>query len=351
MSEIFNAQSIFENPSFKCLRTQCKDVLRKTYIRPVSDIDKKIPVLQDKYQRKLLRNMLITRENQLRMHQSFKYDKIPSTKINELVHRFFLEQYLQASKFFIAGGFLLRMLEEPDKDIGEIAEQHDIDVFFHDEQDVYNWITTLRANKVTVESIGEKKWHNLFKCTTPSEERPFLIQFTQTRKNGIYELLETFDFPICQIGVDNSRRCFTTFGFDVAWENRADAVTILHKTSPVDGSGGADKHWEKRLKKYEDRGYRFKFVPELVYYERVHFTYGQSIKESEIKLWGKVDKFFESQAWCGGETWMDRVKRHRKEEEEEKKKEVVEKKEGEEEDEEEEEEEEEWMSTTSSDDS
>lgn len=321
----FNAQAIFEkNPAFKSMRKQCTRVLRDTYVRPLADIDKPTHALQDKRQRRLLRQMLITRESQLRMQQRFHSDKISSEKINELVQRFFLHEYVQCSRFFIAGGFLLRMLEQPEVDIGVIAEQHDIDIFYRESQHVYDWITTLRANGCTVTNIGEKKWHNLFRVETRSEPRPFLIQFTHTSADGIYELLESFDFPICQIGVDLSRRCFTTFGFDAVWDNRKDAVMILNKDEPV-GAGTditgkqdephADNFWAARVAKYEARGYRFKFVPELVLYGRTRFVYGDYIKESEITHWGTVDPFFASQTWFGDkkETWAERVRRHAKE--------------------------------------
>ena len=322
----FNANDIFtKNDAFRSMRKQCTSVMRKTYVRPLADIDKPVHALQDERQRRLLRRMLITRENQLRMQQRFHGDKISSAKINELVQRFFLYEYVKRSQFYVAGGFLLRMLEQPERDIGEIAEQHDIDVFFRDHQYVYDWIATLRANNCTVTNIGEKKWHNLFRVSTPSEPRPFLIQFTETRADGIYELLESFDFPICQIGVDSSRRCFTTFAFDAAWDNRADTVMILHKDSPV-GSGVhsdgtrdeplADNYWAARVAKYEARGYRFKFVPQLVLHGRTRFRYGDYIDETEIKQWGKIDTFFASQTWFGEakETWADRKRRHAREE-------------------------------------
>lgn len=308
MKRQFNAQALFEiNPAYPTVKKQCVDALRTTYIRSTGDVDTRVDVL-DKHQRKILRALLIARENQLVKLQPSRRDKISPEKCNELVQRFFLHEYVHRSDFFVAGGFLLRMMENPEKDIGEIAEIHDIDIFYRDIQHVYDWIATLRDNKVTVEQMTAKEHeHNSFRVTAPSEPRPFIVQFTKTDADGIYELLESFDLPMCQIGIDLSRRCWTTLGFDALWENRADAIIYINNDAP----SHLKADYDARLAKYEARGYRFKIVPERVYYGYRKFAYNEFIDEKEIVEDGKVDKFFASQAWCGGETWAERWRRHK----------------------------------------
>lgn len=299
----FDIQAIFTDCYDGSQREHIKSVLRASYIQPAAS-RADVPALSGKVQHRMLRAALATREHQMRKYQPFAQDKIPPSKINEIAQRFFLEIYLKQSHFFIAGGFLLRVLEQPACDVGEIAAKNDIDIFYRDIQHVYDWIATLRANGVTVDRTGEYN-HGLFTITAPSEPLPFLVQFTHTRAASLYELLESFDFPMCQIGIDTARRCFTTCGFDVAWENRGDAVISIHNGAY---NNNFEEHfYKKRMAKYTERGYRFELTPHLVLYGRTKFKYDDDLDDDdEIRRAGEVDTFFASQTWIGGKTWADR---------------------------------------------
>jgi len=241
--------------------------------------------------REVLRDAMMTAETLFKPPS----DTIDNGAVEEMLNHFMLYKYVSTGFFYVAGGFLLRMLENPNIDVSDIAAEHDIDIFYRDVRHVYDWIVSMRANGAFVYRIADR--HDLFSVTLKNMPCAFLIQFSETDAGSIYELLESFDLPMCQIGVDASMRCCTSFGFDWVWENRDDVVIYLCNYCSTKVGEWTRKSenssivlwYMTRIAKYAARGYHFRVVQFPAYYGLTDYCYTNDITETDINEYGTVD--------------------------------------------------------------
>lgn len=73
----------------------------------------------------------------------------------------------------------------------------------------------------------------------------------------VFDLMENFDLPMCQIGVDRSLRCVASLGFDTLQKYKDDAVIDVCSAHSEPKRGVYER---RRLDKYRARGYRFRLV-------------------------------------------------------------------------------------------
>lgn len=261
-----------------------KDLIRKLFIRPKNDTDDQVYVCSDS-ERCRLADMFsseMSRGNHtfggndfgLAFRQTLhgKRTKV----VEQFVDDFMLRPLLMTGRCFVAGGAVLRflvndMIKEAEKkaDARLMFQNSDIDVFFTDEEDINTYMYYLKSKNVNLEKIQEK--HDTYRVTSPTGcfYAPFLIQFTKTSTTSIYELMDDFDLPMCQIGIGNSMELQWTIGFEVLMEHMEDAV--IHVTA-YNNDAEQRKDYLARVLKFEQMGYHFKFVDDRTYYGRRPWT-------------------------------------------------------------------------------
>lgn len=305
----FNIQPLFDLVEVKVFDIQkVMDILRHLWIRSTSDKNDEEYVLKNKAQRRIIACVLadLARSSCLSGSSFINYDVLQKT-----MRALYLDEYIKVGGFMVAGGFLLRMVENPDMDPLAIAEKHDIDIFVNNSNvdNVSNWLATLRANGVRVQQVERPQdekcgrqdfclgleqfaMHNLYRIHWPSKVVPstgdghyasghnmpnwggpsFLVQFSRTECRDIYELMENFDLPMCQIGINTSVQCVTSFAFHVVQKYKKDA--IISVSNAIDGSKRVI-YEKRRLDKYCERGYHLHVVDGLTYYGYSRFEYGE----------------------------------------------------------------------------
>ena len=287
------------NGTYVSMYDKYKSLLRALFIRPADDPDKQVYVCSDDERRRLASACAYEARHHTAGGSDFAVgfrvmlrDMGPT--LDFFVDYFMLRPLLLTRRCFVAGGAILRLVmnsltrKEQDNDAFRktlVAEYEtsDIDVFFTDVADINTYLSFLASKNVRAEKLPDK--HDLYRISCDTEvfwSTPFLLQFTKINTTDLYALLEDFDLPMCQIGLDHTARLHYSIGFELVFEHGPDAVThvrshesdtdVKHRSSLNPKLDITRKDYSARVAKFEKLGFRFAHVNERTYYGRRPWT-------------------------------------------------------------------------------
>ena len=135
-----NVQPFFDLIDTKTLKAQqAMELLRRFWIRSTratnvalaTQVADEVFVLKNKAQRRALAYMLadLARSACVGSRYIGAWNSARPDILEQTLDAMYLSHYVRRGYFMVAGGFLLRMLENPDANPLDIAREHDVDVF------------------------------------------------------------------------------------------------------------------------------------------------------------------------------------------------------------------------------